>query len=424
MTDNHLDSLHGKVTQVLDRGSMQPARRRLYWLLALIAAGIIGFGFYALLRGDAKQAVSYVTAEVRRGDLTVTVTATGTVQPVNQVDVGSELSGTVDAVLVDFNDLVERGQVLAKLNTDRLQAAVVEDRAALKSAEAKREEAKATVVETRLRLQRCEKLAARQLCAAEELATLQAARSRAVAAETSASAQVAVARASLEIEETNLSKAEIRSPIDGLVLRRQVEPGQTVAASLQAPVLFTLAENLAQMELHVAVDEADIGKVEENQPAVFTVDAYPDREFKARISQVRFAPQTIDGVVTYETLLAVDNDDLALRPGMTATAVITVQRLHDVVLVPNAALRFAPPVEKKPETGGGGLFGSIFRPPHSTRRQANTVKSGRKVWVLNEGQPQAIAVETGPSDGQFTQLRAGELEPGQAVIVDSIGATS
>ncbi|MGD2171227.1 MAG: efflux RND transporter periplasmic adaptor subunit, partial [Gammaproteobacteria bacterium] len=323
MTEKEFGSLHGRVAQALEPGSPRPGRRRLYWLLALAVAGIIGYALYALMRSDAEQAVRYVTAEVTRGDLTVTVTATGTVQPVNQVDVGSELSGTVDSVLVDFNDLVTRGQVLARLDTDRLQAAVVEGRAALKSAEAKLEEAKATVVETRLRLQRCETLAEQQMCSAEELATQQAARSRAVAAQTSARAQVAVARASLEIEETNLSKAEIRSPVDGLVLRRQVEPGQTVAASLQAPVLFTLAENLAQMELHVAVDEADIGKVREKQSAVFTVDAYPDREFEARITQVRFAPQTIEGVVTYETLLAVENDDLALRPGMTATAVIT-----------------------------------------------------------------------------------------------------
>lgn len=423
MTGNDFESPRGKVAQVLEQGSLRPAHRRLYWLFALVIAGIIGFGIYALLRSGAEQAISYLTAEIRRGDLTVTVTATGTVQPVNQVDVGSELSGTVESVLVGFNDLVTRGQILARLDTTRLQAAVVEGRAALKSAEAKLEEAKATVVETRLRLQRCETLAAQQMCSAEELATQQAARSRAVAAETSARAQVAVARASLEIEETNLSKAEIRSPIDGLVLRRQVEPGQTVAASLQAPVLFTLAENLAQMELHVAVDEADIGKISEKQQAVFTVDAYPDREFAAQITQVRFAPQTIEGVVTYETLLAVDNNDLALRPGMTVTAVITVQQLQDVVLVPNAALRFAPPIESKTETGGG-LFGSMFRPPRSTRRQAGTEAGGRNVWVLREGQPFAVSVEAGPSDGQFTQLRAGEIEPGETVIVDSVGTAS
>jgi len=423
MTDNDIDAPYGKVAQVLEQGSPRPARRRLYWLLAPLVAGAIGYGVYALLRGGADQATDYRTEPVRRGDLTVTVTATGTVQPVNQVDVGSELSGTVEAVLVDFNDLVKHGQVLARLDTDRLQAAVVEGRAALKSAEAKLEEARATVVETRLRLQRCETLAARQMCPAEELATQQAARSRATAAEASARAQVAVARASLEIDETNLSKAEIRSPIDGLVLRRQVEPGQTVAASLQAPVLFTLAENLEQMELHVAVDEADIGKVSEQQQAVFTVDAYPDREFAARITQLRYAPQTIEGVVTYETLLAVDNHDLALRPGMTVTAVITVQQLRDVVIVPNAALRFVPPVERKSESGGG-LFGSMFRPPRSTRRQAGAADAGHNLWVVRDGRPFAVAVETGPSDGKFTQLRAGAIEPGEAVIVDSVGAPS
>jgi HlyD family secretion protein len=397
--------------------------RRWRWLATALAALLLAALGYFLVAPDAGPQLHFVTAKVKSGDLTVTVTATGTLQPVNQVDVGSELSGTIEEVFVDFNDRVERDQLLARLDTDRLRATVTEARASLASARARREEAQATVEETRLRYERCQKLAARQLCTGEDLDTARAAQARARAAEASATALVAVAQATLEAAETDLAKAEIRSPIDGLVLQRQIEPGQTVAASLQAPVLFTLAENLTQMELHVAVDEADIGKVEEGQSAIFTVDAYADRSFPALITQVRFAPQIIEGVVTYETVLAVDNADLALRPGMTATAVVTVQQLSDVALLPNAALRFTPPEKQTAQRSGGGIFGALFRRPHSSRRRPEAVAAGgQKVWVLRNGQPEAVVVKPGASDGRFTELPHGDLQPGMDVIIDAVAA--
>ena len=419
MANNELKT-HETIGDVLGLDQHSAGRRRLFWLAAVVAVLVLAVGIYILLRPTEGLALRFETAEVEKGDLTVTVTATGTVQPVNQVDVGSELSGTIEAVFVDFNDQVKRGQMLARMDTERLEAQVIEARASLESARAKQEEAKATVVETRLRYQRCQKLAARQLCTGEELDTALAGQARAKAAEASAKAQVAVAQAALEAHETNLAKAEIRSPIDGLVLRRQIEPGQTVAASLQAPVLFTLAEDLAHMELHVAVDEADVGKVVEGQSALFTVDAYPERSFPARITQVRFAPQTLEGVVTYETVLLVDNSDLSLRPGMTATAVITVQQLQDVVLVLNAALRFTPPITKTTQRRGGGIFGAMFRRPSDRRRVDVAGNGSQKVWILHDGQPTAVAVKTGASDGKFTELRAGDIQPGQQVIIDAI----
>jgi HlyD family secretion protein len=394
-------------------------RQRLFWLAASLAAVLVVVVAYLFLLPTEGPALRFETAEVVKGDLTVTVTATGTVQPVNQVDVGSELSGIIDAVYVDFNDRVKRGQVLARLDTDRLEAQVIQSRALLESAKAKQEEAAATVIETQLRYQRCQKLAARKLCTGEELDTSLAAKARAKAAEASAKAQVAVAQAALKAQETSLAKAEIRSPIDGLVLKRQIEPGQTVAASLQAPVLFTLAEDLTHMELHVAVDEADVGKVAEGQSALFTVDAYPDRSYPARITQVRFAPQTVEGVVTYETVLLVDNSDLSLRPGMTATAVITVQELKDVTLVPNAALRFTPPVTTATQHGGG-IFGAMFRRPPGRRRTDANGNAGQKIWILRNGQPMAVEVKAGASDGKYTVLRSTNIQPGQQVIVDAI----
>jgi len=408
------------ITEVLNVGSHSPMHRLLRWLVLVVVVLLLVSVAYVLLKPGKESALSYDSVLVEQGDLTVTVTATGTLEPVNQVDVGSELSGIIETVEVDFNDRVQRGQVLARLDTDRLQAQVIQARASLESAKARLEESKATVLETRLRFERCEKLVDRQLCSREELDTNRAANARARAVEASTRAQVAVARATLDGHETELAKAEIRSPIDGLVLQRQIEPGQTVAASLQAPVLFTLAEDLAKMELHVAVDEADVGKISEQQQAVFTVDAYPERSFPAHITQVRFAPQTVEGVVTYETILLVDNSDLSLRPGMTATAVITVAQLQAVVLVPNAALRFTPPQTKKTQPRGG-VFGTLFRRPSSSRRRNDADSNvGKRVWVLADGEPVAVAVQTGASDGKFTELRSGDIRPGQQVLVDAV----
>jgi len=414
-------SARGDIQVVLNAGEHSPWQRRLRWLVSAIVVLLLAGSVLLWLLPGEESALRYETAVVERGDLTVTVTATGTLEPVNQVDVGSELSGIIKAVLVDFNDKVQRDQVLARLDTDRLQAQVLESRAALQSSEAKVREARATVQETRLAFERCEKLAERQLCATGDLDTARAAYARAQAAEASAQAQVAEARATLDGKQTELAKAEIRSPIDGLVLLRQIEPGQTVAASLQAPVLFTLAEDLAQMELHVAVDEADVGRIGEGQPAEFTVDAWPERSFPASITQVRFAPRTVEGVVTYETVLAVDNSDLALRPGMTATAVITVQELQDAVLLPNAALRFTLPGNGTEQPRRRGAFGMIFpRPPMSQRRSNVQRNGGPRVWVLRDGEPQAVAVKTGASDGRFTELKSGDIQPGERVVIDAV----
>jgi HlyD family secretion protein len=409
------------IHEVLNMGLHSPWRQRLRWLITTIPALLLAGGALLWLLPGEEAAVRYETAEVQQGDLTVTVTATGTLEPVNQVDVGSELSGIIETVEVDFNDKVQRGQVLARLDTDRLQAQVLESRAALQSNEAKVTEAQATVLETRLAFERCEKLAERQLCTTGDLDAARAAHARAKAAEASARALVTEARATLDGKETELAKTEIRSPIDGLVLLRQIEPGQTVAASLQAPILFTLAEDLSQMELHVAVDEADVGRIAVGQSAAFTVDAWPERSFPARITQVRFAPRTVEGVVTYETVLAVDNTDLALRPGMTATSVITVQELQDALLVPNAALRFTPPATESAQPRRRGAFGMIFpRPPMGQRRSNADKNGGQKVWVLRDAEPEAVPVKTGSSDGKFTELRSGELHPGEQVVVDTV----
>jgi len=398
--------------------------RMIKWAVVTVTIAVIAGIILPWFNGGNSQTVLYETAEVQRGDLIVTVTATGTLEPVNQVEVGSEISGTIKTVAVDFNHRVKQGQVLAVMNTDQFQARVNQAQAARQLAQAQVKQAEATVRETKNKLRRAKDLAKTGMCSEEDCDAAQAAYDRAEASLLSAKAQVVQAQAFLDAEQTTLSKATIHSPIDGIVLERSVEPGQTVAASLQTPVLFTLAEDLTQMELHVDVDEADVGQVEVGQEALFTVDAYPDRSFPAKITEVHFASQTVEGVVTYETALRVDNSDLLLRPGMTATADITVNKVVNALLVANAALRFTPPVQEEVESGGGSLISQLMpRPPSSGSKPREEESDGNKqhsVWTLRDGQPVAISVTTGSTDGITTEVISGDIEPGMALIVDTV----
>ncbi|MBK5963173.1 efflux transporter periplasmic adaptor subunit [Thiocystis minor] len=391
------------------------------WLTALAVLGLTLAG--TLLFGNQNSDhIDFKTDEIRRGDLTVKVTATGQLQPVIQVDVGTEVSGTIQSVEVDFNARVKRGEVLARLDPDQSQAKERQSAAALELARAQVDEAQATANETASKLGRTRDLVAKRLASPEELDTAVAAAERASAALAVAHAKVDQAQAQLDADRRTLEKTVIRSPIDGIVLNRVVEPGQTVAASLQTPVLFTLAENLTQMELKVAVDEADVGQVAEGQPATFTVDAYPHRTFPATITQVRFAPETVNGVVTFAALLAVDNADLSLRPGMTATADILVREERDLLLVPNLALRFTPP-QPKAEESGPSLVGLLLprRPPRSKRQTETGQRNGKegRAWILRDGEPALITFKIGLTDGVMTEVLGDPLEPGTPVLVDA-----
>jgi HlyD family secretion protein len=399
----------------------------------LAGAGLIALAAlaYAFLRSDGKmQAPQYQTEEVTRATLVVIVSATGNLQPTNQVDVGSEISGTIEAVLVDDNDRVKKGQVLARLDTSRLQDQVAKSQAALAAAEAQVLQVRATVEEARgnlSRLRQVAELSGGKVPSKAELDTAEANGKRAQANEINARAAVGQARATLRSDETNLSKATILSPIDGVVLKRTVEPGQTVAASLQAPVLFTLAENLSQMELQVDVDEADVGQVREGQAATFGVDAYPGRKYPTRVTRVRYGSQTKENVVSYLAVLAVNNADLSLRPGMTATAEITTAKRENVLQVPNAALRFTPPVPAQPEKkSGGGLVGSLMpRPPAPTSSKSANGSSGKsdahQVYVLKDDLPSAVPVTVGVTNGRTTEVTSDLLTEGDRVITESLG---
>ncbi len=397
-------------------------------LAVLVALGLIvaGASFLLLKNGSDAQAPRYLTEAVTRGRLTVTVSASGTLAPTNQVDVGSEQSGTIESVLVDDNDQVKKNQILARLDARKLTDQVSKSRAALASAQAGVLQAKATLREASAnlaRLREVERLSGGKVPSRAELDTGDATLARARADLAVAEAAVTQAKATLATDETNLAKAIIRAPIDGVVLARKVEPGQTVAATMTTPVLFTLAEDLTKMELQVKVDEADVGQVKEGQDATFTVDAYATRAYPARITRVGLGSTTTDNVVSYLTVLAVENADLSLRPGMTATAQILTQQRDDALLIPNAALRFTP------ETGNGaGRSSSIVasllpRPPAGQPKRATSTSptqgQTRPVWVLRNGQAESVSVTTRATNGRQTEILGDALKPGDRVITDT-----
>lgn len=380
----------------------------------VILALLIGYSWPR----DTREAEAWVSQEVIRGDLVVTVVATGTVEPTNEVEISSELSGTIRTVYVDFNDSVTAGRVLAVLDTNKLEALAAVCSATLASKRARVLEATATVTEKEVALARVRRLAKGGAQSAQDLDAALAAHLRAVAAKASAEAECQVAEADLRLKATDLVKARITSPIRGVVLQRNVDPGQTVAASLQAPVLFTLAEDLSRMELQVDVDEADVGVTQVGQRATFTVDAYPDRTFPAVLRQLRFAPETTEGVVTYKAILSIDNTDLLLRPGMTATAQITVQKVSEALLVPNEALRFDLPSASEDQQRG---FMDSLIPGRRRfhRASAQRPKTGvQRIWMLRDGRPTAVEVVPGPTDGDRTVILEGDLEEGEQVVVD------
>ena len=365
-----------------------------------------------------------------RGNLTLKVVANGTLQPTRSINIGSELSGTVLKVNVDVNDPIRKGQVLVVLDTAKLRDQILRSQAALAAAHAKVAQTAATVSEARATLGRLEavaQLSGGKVPSKAELDTGRATRDRALADDTSARAGVSDAQAALSTDQINLSKASIAAPADGVVLTRTVEPGNAVAASLQAVTLMTIAEDLAKLRLWVYVDEADVGAVKVGQNATFTVSAYLSRAFPARITRVGFGSTITDNVVTYLTYLDVDNTDLSLRPGMTATATITATQRTDVLLVPNTALRFTPSsAASAAPTAGKGIASSLIprMPSSNTRKSAAAGAStagAKQVWVLPAGDgavPVAVAVTAGISDGRLTEITGGDLSVGMQVITN------
>ena len=396
-------------------------KKRALWIGPIVLLlVVVGIWLTAHRSAAAKATQHFRTEEARMGDLTVTVTATGQLKPTHTVDVGSQVSGITDSVLVDYNDHVKNGQVLAKINTEKLDAQVLQDKAQLASARASVENAKVTVIETEAEYKRdldARQRSKYQIVSQHDVDTAKAAYDRAVVAVTTAQASVTQAEANLKIDETNVNFAVIKSPVDGIVLSRSVEPGQTIAASFSVTTLFEIAEDLRKMILQVNIDEADVGKVKIGQRVLFTVDAYPGRQFPGTITTVRYNSTTTNNVVTYLAEIAVNNDELLLRPGMTATATITVQSIPHALLVSNHALRFLPTAS---DTSSSST--SFLPAPPSTNQDASAESSAAlnnpRVWVVRDGKPSPITVATGSTDGKLTEIRSGQVTPGTPLIVE------
>jgi HlyD family secretion protein len=402
-------------------------------LLALVGATVAGIRYFRQ-QAELEKQPTYVTAPAQRGDLRETVTATGTLSPLDSVEVGAEVTGRVTRVLVDINDSVKKDQVLVEIDTEQLQARVDESEAQLRSARASQANATATVKEAESKAVRAREMHRRGLISDQDLESAEATLERAKASVSTSAAQTTVAGASLKSARTSLGKAIIRAPMDGIVLARTVEVGQTVTAGFQTPVLFTLARGLEKMQLQIDVDEADVGRVRENQVATFVVDAYPKRTFTSTLVKLGNLPKPETTVVTYQATLTVDNPDRLLKPGMTATASIVTSEEKDVLTVPNAALRFeppAPPGSAKPAAGlplpglGGNMRG-VGMGRNRSPRPAGSAGPGepgertrpQHVYVLKQGVPARVRVEVGATDGRRTAVKGEGIGPGTEVVID------
>ncbi len=395
---------------------MSGRKKAFIWLGGAVA--ILAILVMVFSGGDGGP-VGYKAEAVKRGPLSVKVTATGTLQPVDQVDVGAEVSGRVVEVKVDFNSAVKKGDVLAQIDTTQLEARRVQTEAQLAAAKAGVKEAEAAMSDAQRRLSRVRDLAKSRNVSQQDLDTAQSTFDRAAASLEVAKAQVAIQEANLQVAVSDISKAVIRAPIDGIVLYRSVEEGQTVAASFQTPVLFTLASDINKLELLADIDEADVGQVQEGQSANFTVDAFPNRTFEAQIRSMRNAPKKSEttassqGVVVYQGELSVNNESGLLKPGMTATAEVTVKTVESALLVPNAALRFVPQsVAMKEATAESNAADA------AAANAPRDPSAGRVFVKGDDGQPVERKVKIGVTDGVTTEILEGEIKEGDEVLTD------
>jgi HlyD family secretion protein len=412
------------------------SRRRWYILAAVLALGAAAIGLWRWRAGARKTGPQFETARIDRGRIVAKVTATGTLSAIVTVQVGSQVSGRIQALYADFNSVVKKGQLIAKIDPQLFQAAVEQARANYVAAQGNLAKSKAQALDARRQYARNKALAAEKLISQADLDTAEANADAADAQVKSSQGSVEQARAALHQAEVNLAYTDILSPTSGVVISRSVDVGQTVAASLQAPILFVIAEDLSKMQVDTSVAEADVGRLQDGMGATFTVDAYPSETFQGRVRQIRNAPQTVQNVVTYDAVIDVANPQLKLRPGMTANVTFVYAEKDDALRVPNAGLRFRPTPEMlassgqrggAPErSGGSGGSGAAARPAGRTGGAARgaTRPDQRTLWVLRDGKPVPVHVKTGISDGTLTELVEGEIQPGDPVVTDAADAAS
>ncbi|HET6437384.1 MAG TPA: efflux RND transporter periplasmic adaptor subunit [Anaeromyxobacter sp.] len=406
----------------------------------LVVLAIAGAVAWRMRAARNSATFRYETATVDRGRVVARVTATGTLSALVTVQVGSQVSGTIASLGADFNTPVKKGQVIARIDPRLFQAALEQARANVVAAEGNLAKTEAQAADAQRQLRRERELGDRKLVAQADVDTAQANADAADASVKAAQGTLAQAKAGLDSAATNLAYTTIVSPTNGVVISRNVDVGQTVAASLQAPTLFVIAENLQKMQVDTNVAESDVGRLQSGMVASFTVDAYPTRVFHGTVRQVRNAPQTVQNVVTYDAVVDVDNPDLALKPGMTATVTFVYADKEAVLRVPNAAVRFRPPqgmpgtetaANGAPRGGPGAGTGSPrdsapegAAAPGATRPATRPGDGTKVVWVLRNAQPEPARIHTGVTDGTFTEVVDGQLAQGDVVITDAIGHAS
>jgi HlyD family secretion protein len=404
-------------------------KRILLVLMTVLAVTASVAAYYRVNNGpDTPQ---FTTAPATRGDVVETVEATGTLEAVTTVQVGSQVSGTIASLHADFNSQVKKGQVVARLEPSVLEAQVEQARASLERLQADVERARITVEDSEQKARRARELFEKGLIAAADNDTAAVTARQAQASLAAAKAQVTQAQASLNQAQVNLSHTVITAPVDGTVISRSVDVGQTVAASMSAPTLFQIARDLTEMQVNASIDEADIGRIAAGQPVTFRVDAYPNETFTGRVSQVRLNPVVAQNVVSYVTVIDVPNPELKLKPGMTATVTIEVARVDDAIKLPVAALRFRPTAEMLTPTQQADANGVPARdgqsrpqPAGGRRGSGNADASTARVWTLQDGALKPIRVRTGISDGMATAILEGDLAEGTAVITGVAAVTT
>jgi HlyD family secretion protein len=417
----------------IDAADQGPPRRRIPWVLwvsagVVLAAAAIAYGHN---QGRARNALRFETATVDRGRVVSRVTASGTLSAIVTVQVGSQVSGRLQRIFVDYNSTVHKDQLVAQLDPALFEAAYEQAKANHVAALGNLAKAEAQARDADRQLERSQSLFAGKLIARADFDTAQANADAAHATVAASKGSVEQAQAALHQAQINLAYTRIYSPTDGVVISRNVDVGQTVAASLQAPTLFVIAEDLRKMQVDTSVAEADIGRLKDGMPASFTVDAYPGETFRGTVRQIRNAPQTVQNVVTYDAVIDVDNGALKLKPGMTANVTFVAAERPDVLRLPNAALRFRPSAEVlalagvAPErvSGGGGRRDGGPRVGDGGGRTATGTPGSRRVFILAEGKPRAVTVKTGISDGSLTEIVEGPLHEGDRVVLDVAAAS-
>lgn len=392
-------------------------RKFIYIVIAIIS--FLAIVLFFIFNGNNKSnKIEYITKKVTQGDLSVVVSTTGNLNPTNSVEIGIEVSGTLKEIFVDFNDEVKAGQILAKIDTVKLQSQVDSSTAALAIAVANQKESqvllnnKKTLYDRTLNMY---KNSGGKYPSKNELDDTRFSYEAAIESLEAAKAKVLQAQSNLKTDKQNLEKASVKSSIDGIVLNREVEVGQTLAATMSAPKLFTIAKDLTNMDLIVSIDEADVADIKKDLPVTFTVDAYPNKIFNGKVKQVRLNPVDTNGVVTYETVVSVDNEDLLLKPGMTATAKIITKESKNKLLIPNGALRFKPKMQEQ-KNGGVNLVGPNMNRPANVARDLSK-KELSPIFILENNQPKRVMVKVLDSDGKLTSIESEELKVNDEVII-------